>query len=391
MMNYIIVLGLFQAILTALFLYSTKLRKSSDTILFVFVLCIAMHLTIKFIIYHFIEEPNVRQAMNTFIGFFYTPILYFLALNEANRKKNMLSNWYLFIPTFVVTIGFFSTATVLYAAPSQGVGILQFYNLASSVTFMPFAIILSIKTLYFSYRNLPPSDSRTLIIRIASILLMLNCIGLLYYSLGDHAPRGGDLLVRSLAYASLAIICIFIGRYKVARIAREKAVQDTFTSLPAYEHPAELVETNTASSTKIDANIITKIDTKERKEILTIQRMEEIWNKLETGMQSERYYKDQELTLEKLAQLIHENKYYISETLNHYANKPFYTYINEYRVVYIKGKIERHASHELDINMLTIAYSAGFNSKSSFNKYFKEMTGLTPTLYFKMLSPSKTI
>lgn len=34
-------------------------------------------------------------------------------------------------------------------------------------------------------------------------------------------------------------------------------------------------------------------------------------------MQSERYYKDQELPLEKLAQLIHENKYYISETLNH--------------------------------------------------------------------------
>ncbi len=133
--------------------------------------------------------------------------------------------------------------------------------------------------------------------------------------------------------------------------------------------------------------VVHKPDQRERKEILTQERMSEIWDKLETGMKSERYYKDSELTLEKLAQLVHENKYYISETLNNYANKPFYTYINEYRVMDTKGKIERYATNELDINMLTIAYSAGFNSKSSFNKYFKEMTGLTPTLYFKMLSP----
>lgn len=384
MMNYIIVLGLFQAILTALFLYSTKLRKATDAFLFVLVLCIVVHLSIKFIIYHFIEEPNVRKAMNTFIGFFYTPIVYLLALNEAKRKKDLLSNWYLFLPIVIVTIGFFSTATVLYAAPKEGVGILQLYNQLSTLTFMPFAIFLSAKTLYFSYRDILPSDTRTLIIRISSILLILNCIGLVYYSIGSNEIYGGDLFIRSIAYASLAIICILIGQYRYTSVTRNDTVQKVLVSRQQDDKANEPDQT--------DQHVpLHKIDHRERKEILTKERMAVIWDKLETGMKSERYYKDSELTLEKLAYLVGENKYYISETLNSYANKPFYTYINEYRVLDIKGKIEKYATNELDINMLTIAYSAGFNSKSSFNKYFKEMTGLTPTLYFKMLSPSKSM
>lgn len=384
MMNYIIVLGLFQAILTALLLYSTKLRKSTDAFLFVLVLCIVAHLSIKFIIYHFVDEPNVRKAMNTFIGFFYTPIVYLLALNEAKRKKNLLSNWYLFIPTVIVTIGFFSTATVLYAAPAEGVRILNLYNQLSTLTFLPFSIVLSAKTLYFSYRNIVTSDIRTLVIRIASILLILNCIGLVYYSIGSGDLYGGDLFIRSIAYASLAIICILIAKYKFTNVTRDNTMRNVLVKI----NPDDKTKEPDQAERHIPLH---HIDPKERKEILTKERMTEIWNKLETGMKSERYYKDSELTLEKLAHLVRENKYYISETLNNYANKPFYTYVNEYRILDIKGKIEKYATNELDINMLSIAYSAGFNSKSSFNKYFKEMTGLTPTLYFKMLSPSKSI
>ncbi|WP_293897227.1 MULTISPECIES: helix-turn-helix domain-containing protein [unclassified Sphingobacterium] len=383
MLNYIIVLGLFQAILTALFLYSNKLRKSTDTFLFVLVLCIVVHLSIKFIIYHFVDEPNVRKAMNTFIGFFYTPIVYLLARNEAKRKQNMISNWYLFVPILIVTIGFFSTATVLYAAPAEGIRVLQLYNLATTLTFMPFAIILSAKTLYFTYRNLSPSATRILITRISSILLTLNCIGLVYYSIGNHDRYHQDLFIRSIAYASLAIICILIGQYKFKSMAHEHIIPKVQVDLNPDNACHEESET--------EHTVVHKMNQKERKEILTKERMAEIWNKLETGMKSDRYYKDSELTLEKLSQLVKENKYYISETLNNYANKPFYTYINEYRILDIKGKIERYATNELDINMLTIAYSAGFNSKSSFNKYFKEMTGLTPTHYFKMLSPDKAI
>jgi AraC-like DNA-binding protein len=39
--------------------------------------------------------------------------------------------------------------------------------------------------------------------------------------------------------------------------------------------------------------------------------------------------------------------------------------------------------HQVTPNILSLAYDAGFNSKSSFNQYFKKTTGYTPTEYLK--------
>jgi AraC-like DNA-binding protein len=35
----------------------------------------------------------------------------------------------------------------------------------------------------------------------------------------------------------------------------------------------------------------------------------------------------------------------------------------------------------LQVNILSLAFDCGFNSKSSFNNYFKKITGSTPTAY----------
>lgn len=123
-----------------------------------------------------------------------------------------------------------------------------------------------------------------------------------------------------------------------------------------------------------------------RKEILSQSEMFKILLKLEKAMESEKYYRNSELTLDGLAKLTSINKYHISETLNHFVNKPFYTFINEYRIGYVKEQLKSLSEKSSSINILDLAYESGFNSKSSFNKYFKEITSHTPREYINLIA-----
>ncbi|MCK5809043.1 AraC family transcriptional regulator, partial [bacterium] len=54
----------------------------------------------------------------------------------------------------------------------------------------------------------------------------------------------------------------------------------------------------------------------------------------------------------------------------------FYVYINTARIKYAVELMKNKANHKKSI--LEIAYESGFNSKSAFNTYFKNIIGATP-------------
>ena len=62
----------------------------------------------------------------------------------------------------------------------------------------------------------------------------------------------------------------------------------------------------------------------------------------------------------------------------------FYQLINKLRVEYFVAHIADILQQEKTI--LALAYESGFNSKSTFNKYFKQNMGLSPSAYIKELS-----
>lgn len=103
-------------------------------------------------------------------------------------------------------------------------------------------------------------------------------------------------------------------------------------------------------------------------------------------MEKEQYFMESELTLDKLSKLTILNKYHISKTLNHFVDKPFYTFVNEYRIQYVKNKLKYLSEQNSSINILELADESGFNSKSSFNRYFKEITLHTPTEYLNLIA-----
>jgi TolB-like protein/AraC-like DNA-binding protein len=102
---------------------------------------------------------------------------------------------------------------------------------------------------------------------------------------------------------------------------------------------------------------------------------------LEQLVHEEKVYIDSLLSLRQVAEKIglHPNR--LSWLLNEQLHKNFNEYINAFRLETFKTKaLDPKNKH---ITILGLAYESGFNSKTSFNSYFKKMEGITPTAWVK--------
>ncbi|MFC5045806.1 AraC family transcriptional regulator [Aquimarina hainanensis] len=105
-------------------------------------------------------------------------------------------------------------------------------------------------------------------------------------------------------------------------------------------------------------------------------------------MREDKPFLDPNISLKSLASLVSITDKKLSALLNQYMNISFYDYINGYRVEEVKKKInDRTFDH---LTLLAIAYDSGFNSKTSFNRIFKKIEGISPSEYKKLHSDSNT-
>lgn len=115
----------------------------------------------------------------------------------------------------------------------------------------------------------------------------------------------------------------------------------------------------------------------------TDEQMQMLGVKIKKLMDEHKPFLNRELSLHQFVQLLDDNQQMVSFYLNHYLNKNFFTFINEYRVNEAKRLIADAKTKNL--TLLAIGYDAGFNSKSSFNAIFKKIAGKTPSEYQKSL------
>lgn len=103
--------------------------------------------------------------------------------------------------------------------------------------------------------------------------------------------------------------------------------------------------------------------------------------KLLDHMVSEKPYLNEELSLSLLSASLGLSTNQLSLIINQTLDTNFYKFVNFYRIEEVKHKLKDKAYDRYSI--LGIAYECGFNSKSTFNKIFKEETGMTPSEYKK--------
>ncbi|MFK8013382.1 MAG: helix-turn-helix domain-containing protein [Marinicellaceae bacterium] len=88
-------------------------------------------------------------------------------------------------------------------------------------------------------------------------------------------------------------------------------------------------------------------------------------------------YLQPKLTVSQLAKILGTNDSYISRALNENLQMNFNTFINKERINHAKKCIRSEA----DSSLLDIALKAGFSSKSTFNRMFKQFEGQTPSQF----------
>lgn len=90
------------------------------------------------------------------------------------------------------------------------------------------------------------------------------------------------------------------------------------------------------------------------------------------------WWRDPDLTAPRLARLLATNTTYLSRALNEGLGRNFNEFINGIRIEAVQTELR---SSDTDRDILAVALDAGFNSKASFNRVFKRITGITPTEY----------
>ncbi|RZK67464.1 MAG: AraC family transcriptional regulator, partial [Pedobacter sp.] len=106
--------------------------------------------------------------------------------------------------------------------------------------------------------------------------------------------------------------------------------------------------------------------------------------RLDKLMRIDRVYLDSSLNLTKLASLLKISEHNLSQVLSRYVGCSFYKYINQLRIAYAVEVMK--SSQGDDISIENIVTQCGYNNRVTFNRYFKEFTGLQPSAYIKQLS-----
>jgi AraC-like DNA-binding protein len=178
---------------------------------------------------------------------------------------------------------------------------------------------------------------------------------------------GNDQLV----YSTAVLFVLFIGYFG----SRQAGI---FTAIPAIPEPPVTVSLQPEEATE-PGEEAGEPARKYARSGLSPGVARQIHSCLNTHMAAERSFTLSNLTLTELATKLNVHPNHLSQAINDVEGKSFYDYINtlrveEFKKIIVNGDLEK-------FTLLSLAMDCGFNSKSTFNKYFRKVTGITPSEY----------
>lgn len=107
--------------------------------------------------------------------------------------------------------------------------------------------------------------------------------------------------------------------------------------------------------------------------------------KLDQYMEAHDLWKNHELKLDVLADKLKIQRHHLTQVLSLRKGKNFNSYINEMRVDHVCKLMKEKKE---DVSIADIGYMSGFNSKSTYYRWFKTIKDMTPAQYYESLNES---
>jgi len=123
---------------------------------------------------------------------------------------------------------------------------------------------------------------------------------------------------------------------------------------------------------------------KYEKSTLAPERAEHYLNRLVQVMETEKLYREGDLSVQKLAERLSIPANHLSQIINERLGQNFTDFVNSYRVKEVQRMMVDPAKKHY--SLLAIAEEVGFKSKSAFNAVFKKHANMTPSEFRKIAS-----
>lgn len=393
MINLIQVLlfvGSIQGFLISIFLFSIRTNKIANRILGIVTMIWGLVLMIFALKDQglYIKFPHLLwvfdQTLFLLFPLLYLHVKYLLTRLQKFRILDIL-HFIPFILSIIVHFKFFLLpAEMKYEMMQHPSRIFILIEMISNEVLAVQGVIYSIMSLrmIWSYKKKIRNYESTIekaIIKVLNIGISLNLISWCIGIIGIHLEYlnvyiGFDFFAYTYLVLVIVIYVISYAVFKSPEIFKidESEIRERRILRPV--PGADSTDQETSKFRKEETE--TYIDTNENEE-LAINDLNE---KLIKYMLEEKPYLNPELTLPELATNLEFSRNQLSGIINQVHKKNFYEFVNEYRVDEVKRLMNDPANKHL--KMISLAYDAGFNSKASFYRIFKQLTKMTPSEYF---------
>lgn len=341
-----------------LLLFTKRHKTLADKILAGWLLVVTLHL----LTFYFRIQSLYPQTLGIEIPL---PILHgpFLLLYVRALTRGELSRyeWLHFAPavlSFTYLIQFFVLPVheKLRVYEQQGAGYELFNNITSVANVLSGIVYVALSALALRRhrQSIANQFSNTDKINLNWLQYLIYWIGAIWFFV--------IFSIDEAVFGTAVLMVIFIGYFGIRQVGIFHAAADKVEPTLA---PQLVDETQTTEKKKYEKSGLTP-------EAAVLLRRQ-----LNDLMEQEKVYCETELSLADLASRLNTQANYLSQVINEQEGTNFYDYINTLRV----REFQRLAAmpENKRYTLLALAQQCGFNSKSSFNRYFKKVTGKLPS------------